>query len=142
MDTFWSRKGSLGTSKISVFCKTSYRFCDFGLLSSSRLRDPILDPPGLRFGSFGAPKIAETSLEIPLGALKGRSKDLFSRPGGLQERFRRALGAEVARRSLRGRFLETFWLPKRCFLWLFFELPWHGVFRLHLDSFLFDFLSV
>ena len=82
---FGTRKGSPGTSKNKEFCKTSYRFRDFGLLPSSRLRDPILDPLGLRFGSLLAVKTAETSLGIPLGALQSRSKALFSGSGGLQE---------------------------------------------------------
>ena len=62
----------------------------------------------------------------------GKFLALQSRAGGLQD----ALG------GLRGRFLEPFWLSKRCFFGLFFELPWHGVFRLHLESFWVDFLAV
>ena len=67
------------------------------------------------------------------------SKSAF---GELLARKSRAGGGQGAPGGLRGRFLEPFWLPKRWFWGLFFEFPWHGVFRLHLDSFLFDFLSV
>ena len=39
-----------------------------------------------------------------------------------------------------------FWMhfgsQKGAFLELFVDLPWHGVFRLHLESFLLDFLAV
>ena len=80
---------------------------------------------------------------------QGRFWNFFFATGGLQEhgellaRKSRAGGGQGAPGGLRGRFLETFGLLKQCFfLLLLFELPWHGVFRLHLDSFLFDFLSV
>ena len=85
LDPFWIRKGGPGTSKINEFCKTSYRFCDVGLLSLSRLRDPILELPGPRFRSFLAFKTAETSLGIPFGALQSRSRVLFFGSGSLQE---------------------------------------------------------
>ena len=93
----------------------------------SRLRSLILDPPGLRFGSCLAPKIVETCLEIPLGAPKSRSKDLFFGPGGLQERSKRPTegqnkGTERATRAKRhprgvqdrfgtpfGSIFEQFW---------------------------------
>ena len=75
-----------GTLKINEFRETSSKFCDFALFSSSRLRDPILDSRGLRFGSLLAVKMAETSLGIPLGAAKSRSRDLFSGPCAVQER--------------------------------------------------------
>ena len=68
----------------------SYGFCDFGLLRSSRLRDPILDPPGLRFGSFLAVKTAETSLGIPLGAAKSCSRRLFFGLRAVQEHSKRS----------------------------------------------------
>ena len=71
---------SPGTLKIKEFCETSSKFCVFAVFSSSRLRDPIWDPPGLRFGSHLAPKMAETSLGIPLGAAKSRSRALFVEP--------------------------------------------------------------
>ena len=77
-----------------------------------------MDPPGLRFGSFLAPKIAETCLEIPLGAPKSRSKDLFFGPGGLQERSKRPprglQAAKTAPRALQeagGSILEPIWEP-------------------------------
>ena len=63
----------------------------------------------------------------PRGAL-GSSQVSFSAPGGLQERFWRALGAEVARkrRPRRSRrsgvdFWRHFGSPKRCFFWVFFR---------------------
>ena len=95
------------------------RYCiigDFAFFNPDPIWDPILDSPGLRFGSLLAPKIAETSLEIPLGALKGRSKDLFFGPGGLQERSKRPpRGRQPAKTTPRalqgasGSILESFW---------------------------------
>ena len=58
----------LGTAQIKEFCKTSSKFCDFALFSSSRLRESIWDPPGFPFGTL----LAETSLGIPLGAAQSR----------------------------------------------------------------------
>ena len=85
--------------------------------------------------------LPEAPLEVPkfLCPPLEASKSAF---GELLARKSRAGGGQGAPGGLRGRFLETFWLPKQCFFELFFELPWHGVFHLHLDSFLFDFLSV
>ena len=54
-------------------------------MSSSRPLDWILEPLGLPFGSFLAPKMAETCLGIPLGAAKSRSRLLFSAPRAPQE---------------------------------------------------------
>ena len=71
--------------KIKEFHKTSSKFCDFDVFSSSRLRDPILDPPGLRFGSLLAAKMAENCLGIRLGAAKSRSRALLFGSGGLRE---------------------------------------------------------
>ena len=52
--------------------------------------DSILDPPGLPWGSLLAPKMVATCLEIPPGAPKSRSKDLFfgskRRKRGFQKR--------------------------------------------------------
>ena len=50
-----------------------------------------MDSPGR---TLLAPKAAETSLEIPLGAPESRSGDLFVGPGGLQERSRRPIGGQ------------------------------------------------
>ena len=72
-------------------------FGDFAFFNPDPIWDPILESPGLPFGSALAPKIAETSLEIPLGAPKSRSKDLFFGPGGLQERSKRPTGGENKR---------------------------------------------
>ena len=69
-------------------------FGDFAFFNPDSIWDTILDPPGLRFGSFLAPKIAETCLEIPLGAPKSRSGDFFFGPGGLQERSKRPAGGQ------------------------------------------------
>ena len=60
------------------------------VFSSTCLRDPILDPPGLRFGSLLALKMAETSLGSPLGAAKSRSRGLFFGPRAVQERSKRS----------------------------------------------------
>ena len=76
---FWSRKGTPGTSKIKEFCETSFNICDFAIFNPESILDPILDPPGLRFGSFLAPKMAETCLEIRLGPAKSSSRLLFVR---------------------------------------------------------------
>ena len=71
--------------------------------------------PMLRFGRFLAPKIAETCLEIPLGAPKSRSKDLLFGPGGIQGRSKRPprglQAARTAPRALKkasGSILEQF----------------------------------
>ena len=74
---FWSRKGTPGTSKIKEFCETSFNICDFAIFNPESILDPILDPPGLRFGSLLAPKMAETCLEIRLGPAKSSSRLLF-----------------------------------------------------------------
>ena len=86
---FWSHKGSPGTFKIKEFREMSSEFCDFAFISSSRLRDPIWDPPGLRFGSSLALKMGEICLGNLLGAAKSRSRDLFSGPRAVQERSKR-----------------------------------------------------
>ena len=52
-------------------------FCDFTLLNPDSILDPILKPPGLRFGRFLASKMAETCLGIRLGPSKSRSRLLF-----------------------------------------------------------------
>ena len=72
----------------------SLKFRYFAFFSSSRLRDPIWDPPGLRFGSLLAPKIVENCLEIRLGAPKGRSRALWVGPEGVQERSKRPPGGK------------------------------------------------
>ena len=48
--------------------------------------DSILDPPGLPFGSLLAPKMAETSLGIPLGPARSHSRLLFFGLQAPQER--------------------------------------------------------
>ena len=64
--------------------------------------DSILDPLGLPFGSLLAPKMAETSLGIPLGAAKSRSRALCFDPRALQDRTKRHLRAlQEASRRLR-----------------------------------------
>ena len=94
----------------------SSKFCDFAVFSSSRLRDPILDAPGLRFGSLLAPGLAETSLLGGLGPSKGRFAITFFGSGGLQERSERLprglQAAKTAPRALQeasGSILEQFW---------------------------------
>ena len=117
---FWTRSGPVfggpGPSKLRFSCQRYCNFCDFAFFNQDSIWDPILDPPGLRFGSFLAPKIAETCLEIPLGAPKSRSKDLFFGPGGLQGRSKRPprglQPAKTAPRALQeasGSILELFW---------------------------------
>ena len=100
---------------IPARCRVDGRFLPISLEFSSR-------------GAFG-------TFFSPLEASKSAFGELLARKS-------RAGGGQGAPGGLRGRFLETFWRPKRCFFVLFFELPWHGVFRLHLDICWFDFLSV
>ena len=107
---FWGRHKSMISRK---------RYCifrDFAFFNPDSIWDPILDPPGLRFGSFLGCKIAETSLGILLGALKSRSRALSSGLGGLQEPSKtppRGLhAAKTAPRALQqapGSILESFW---------------------------------
>ena len=66
----------------------------FAIFSLDRVRTLILDPPGFPFGTLLAPKIAESCLEIALGAPKSRSRALWIGPGGLQERPRRPTGGQ------------------------------------------------
>ena len=75
---FLSQKRSPRTLKIKEFRETSSKFCDFALFSSSRLRDPILDPPGLRFGSLLA-------FEMPPRPSQERPRHAQERPRGLQD---------------------------------------------------------
>ena len=116
----WTRFGPVfggpGPSKLRCSCDTYCIFCDFAFFNPDPIWGPILDPPGLPFGRLSAPKIVETSLEISLGAPKGRSKDLFFGPGGLQERSKRPprglQAARTARRALQeasGSIWEPFW---------------------------------
>ena len=105
---FWTRFGPVfggpGPSKLRFSCQMYCIFCDFAFFNPDPIWDPILESPGLPFGSALAPKIAETSLEIPLGAPNSRSKDLFFGPGGLQERSKRPprglQAAKIAPRAL------------------------------------------
>ena len=53
--------------------------CDFVFFNPDSISDPILDPPGLPFGSLLAPKMAETCLEIRLGPPKSGSRLFFFR---------------------------------------------------------------
>jgi len=107
---FWTRFGPLfggpGLSKLRFSCERYCKFCDFAFFNQDSIWDPILDPPGLRFGSLLALKVVETSLGVPLGAPKSRSGDLFFGPGGLQERSKRPTegqnkGTERATRAKR-----------------------------------------
>ena len=56
------------------------------IFSLNRFRTSILHPLGLTFGSLLAPKMAETSLGIPLGAAKSRSRLVFFGLRAVQER--------------------------------------------------------
>ena len=78
------------TSRINECCQTSLKFCDFALFSSSRLRDPILDPPGLRFGSLLA-------FKMPPRPSQERPRHAQERPRGLQDRPK---SAHIAARPL------------------------------------------
>ena len=117
---FWTSFGPLfggpGLLKLRFSCKKYCIFCDFAFFNPDSISDPILNPPGLRLGSLLAPKIAETCLEIPLGAPKSRSKDLFFGPGGLQGRSKRPprglQPAKTAPRALQeAPILQPFWSP-------------------------------
>ena len=79
----------LGTSKIIKILATVGDFNGFAIFSLDRFRTSILDPLGLPFGTFLAPKMAETSLGLPLGAAKSRSRLVLFGPEGLQERSKR-----------------------------------------------------
>ena len=103
MDTISDATGKPRTLKIKEFCETSSKFYDLTLFCSSCLRDPISDPLGLNFGSFLAPKMAETLLGILLGAAKSRSRGLSSSPK-VQERSRRCSGPRQ----------EASMRPRRC----------------------------
>ena len=86
------------------------------------------------------------SLEIsPRGAL-GTFFRHWRPPRALSESSWRGSRAQEAAKALPEASGVDFWRhfgsQNGAFLGFFFELPWHGVFRLHLDSFLFDFLSV
>ena len=86
----WRPKGSPGTSKIKEFCKTSSNFCGFAVFSSSRLRDLILDPPGLRFGSLLAFKMPpRPSQERPRQAQE-RPRSFQDPPKSAQDTFKTA----------------------------------------------------
>ena len=52
-------------------------FGDFVISNPDSILDPILNPPGLPFGSLLAPKMAETCLEIRLGPPKSGSRLFF-----------------------------------------------------------------
>ena len=55
--------------------------CDVAFSNPGSILDPILDPPGLPFGSFLALKMVETCLGIRLGPPKSDSRlVLFSAP--------------------------------------------------------------
>ena len=107
--------GGPGASQFRFSCKMYCIFRDFAFFNLDPIGNTILDLPGLPFWSALAPKIVETSLEIPLGAPKSRSKDLFFGPGGLQERSKRPpRGLQPARTAPRalqeasGSILEPF----------------------------------
>ena len=71
--------------------ETSCNFRGFAIFSSSHLSSSICHPFGVLLGSLLAPKMAETSLEIPLGLAKSRSRLFFFGLQALQERSRRPL---------------------------------------------------
>ena len=52
-------------------------FVIFAISNPDSISDSILGPSGLPSESLLAPKMTETCLEIPLGAPKSRSKDVF-----------------------------------------------------------------
>ena len=74
---FESDFGAPGPLKIRFSCETYCTFCDFACFSRGSILDPILDPPGLSFGSFLAPKMVETCLGVRLGPPKTGSRLLF-----------------------------------------------------------------
>ena len=61
------------TSKIIKILCAVCKNQGFAILSSSCLSNSIWHPFGLLLGGFLEPKMAETSLEIPLGPAKSRS---------------------------------------------------------------------
>ena len=79
-----------------------------------------MDPPGLRFESLLALKMAETSVGIPFGAAKSRSRALFCAPNAKVDAHRVRSGAlqEASRRSRRskrppGSHFGSIWQPFR-----------------------------
>ena len=86
------------------------------------------------------------SLEISLRGARGTFFRLWRPPRALSESSWRGSRAQEAAKALPEASGVDFWrhvgFQNGVFLCFFFELSWHGVFRSHFDSFLFDFLSV
>ena len=83
------------------------------VFGSSRLRDPIWDPPGLRFGSLLAfkmparppqerPRLAQERPRRLQDSSKSAQEASQTAPRGLQDRSKRPSGGQEAPRGLRG----------------------------------------
>ena len=110
----WLPRRGLGTSKIMEILRTVCKFGVFASLNSCRLLSSTCKPHGLLSGSLLALKMAETSLGIPRGAAKSRSRDLLFDPGAFQECSKRPPGAlqEASRsapRGLQAAIRQAFW---------------------------------
>ena len=77
LDPVLASKKDPGTSKIIEIQLKKKVFKEIMFLSWSCFGTSFWHPFGSRFGRLLAPKMAETSLEIPLGAPKSRSPVLF-----------------------------------------------------------------
>ena len=93
-----------GTSKIIKILCTVVKNQGFAIFSSSRLRDPIWGPPGLRFGTMLA-------LKMPPRPPQERPRHAQDRPRGLQDGSKSAQEAsQAAPRDLQDRSRK----PSRC----------------------------
>ena len=117
----WSQKESHGTLKIKEFHETSSKFCGFAVFDSSRLWDPILNPPGLRFESLLALKMPPRPPQERPRHAQGRPRGLQDRPKsaqeasqtfprGLQDNSKRRSGGQEAPRAFRAALWDTFCL--------------------------------
>ena len=101
MDPVLVAKGWPGTSKIKQILYTVCDFCDFTIFSSTRFWASFWSPFWKPFG----PKMAETSLGIPLGAAKSRSRLVFFGLRAVQERSKMSPRPlqEASRRPIRSK---------------------------------------
>ena len=116
-----------GTSKITKILCTVVKNQGFAIFSSSRLRDPIWGPPGLRFGTMLALKMPPRppqerprhAQDRPRGLQDGsKSAQEASQaaPRDLQDRARRPSGGQEAPRGLQGVISDPFCLHFRSHL--------------------------
>ena len=109
---------------MTKLAETSYIRGDSAVFSSKHFLSSIRETLGLLLGSLLAPKMAQTSLGIPLGPAQSRSRRLFFGPRAaqdrskkpprpLQEAFRRPRSSKKPPGSHRfGAMLELLWTQK------------------------------